>query len=178
MGFRNIHVVINLGSGKSSVDVDMIRSRLEVSHAAFRIALIEPDSGPEALARRAIEEGADLAIAAGGDGAVLGTAEGLMGTVVSLGVIPQGTANVFAAEMGPPSNSGEAIALALGDDYEIRTIDTGCVGGKHFLLRVGIGIEAAMTVLAGPELKTWFCVFAYMWTAFRLRVRRGGLITS
>jgi diacylglycerol kinase family enzyme len=102
MKFRNIHVVINLGLGKLSVDLDMIRSRLGASHAAFRIALIEPDSGPEALARRAILDGADLVIAAGGEGTELGTAEGLIGKEVSLGVISQGIENVFAAEMGLP----------------------------------------------------------------------------
>jgi diacylglycerol kinase (ATP) len=167
MGFKNIHVVVNPVSGQEPVDVDMIRSRLEASDSAFSIVLTEPDTGADVLAGKAVDEGADLVIAAGGDGTVLGAAEGLIGTGVALGVIPRGTANVFAAEMGLPSDSGEALDLILGDECELRPVDAGVVGGKHFLLRVGIGIEAAMTVLTEPELKSRFGVFAYMWTAFR-----------
>ncbi|HET7290266.1 MAG TPA: diacylglycerol kinase family protein [Thermodesulfobacteriota bacterium] len=167
MRFRNVHVIINPASGNEPVDVEMIRSKLEASGQAFRISLTEPDTGPGVLARRAVEEGADLVVAAGGDGTVLGTAEGLIWTGVPLGVIPEGTANVFAAEMGIPSSSPDALGLLLGDGCEVRPIDVGAVGGRHFLLRVGIGIEAAMTVLTEPELKNRFGVLAYMLTAYR-----------
>jgi diacylglycerol kinase family enzyme len=167
MRFRSINVIVNPVSGQSPVDIDMIRSKLEASESAFRIVLTEPDTGPEILARRAVEEGADLVVAAGGDGTVLGTAEGLIGTGVPLGVIPEGTANVFAAEMGIPSSSPDALDLLLGDGCEVKPIDVGAVGGGHFLLRVGIGIEAAMTVLTEPELKNRFGVLAYMWTAYK-----------
>ena len=167
MRFRNVHVIVNPASGNVPVDVDMIRSKLEESGSAFRIELTEPHAGPVLLARKSVEEGADLVIAAGGDGTVLGTAEGLIGTGVPLGVIPEGTANVFAAEMGLPSSSPEALDLLLGDECEVKRIDVGAVGGKHFLLRVGIGIEAAMTVLTEPELKSRYGVLAYMWTAYK-----------
>lgn len=167
MRFRNVHVIVNPVSGSEPVDVGMIESKLAASDSAFRITLTEPDTGPELLARKAVEEGADLVVAAGGDGTVLGAAEGLIGTGVPLGVIPEGTANVFAAEMGIPSASAEALDLLLGHGCEVREIDVGSVGGEHFLLRVGIGIEAAMTVLTEPELKNRFGVLAYMWTAFK-----------
>ncbi|MEW6144596.1 MAG: diacylglycerol kinase family protein [Thermodesulfobacteriota bacterium] len=167
MRFRNVHVIVNPASGTEPADVEMIRSKLAASDSVFRIALTETDTGPEVLARKAVEEGADLVVAAGGDGTVLGTAEGLIGTGVPLGVIPEGTANVFAAEMGIPSDSGKALDLLLGDECEVRQIDVGAVVGEHFLLRVGIGIEAAMTVLTEPELKSRFGVLAYMWTAYR-----------
>lgn len=173
MRFRNVHVIINPVSGQVPVDVEMIKSKLGASDSAFRIALTEPGTGPDVLARKAVEEGADLVVAAGGDGTVLGTAEGLIGTGVPLGVIPEGTANVFAAEMGIPADSGKALDLLLGDECEVRSIDVGSVGGEHFLLRVGIGIEAAMTVLTEPELKNRFGVLAYMWTAYRHSRRAG-----
>ena len=84
MRFRNVHVIINPVSGQVPVDVDMIKSKLGASGSAFRIALTEPDMGPGILARKAVEEGADLVVAAGGDGTVLGTAEGLIGTGVPM----------------------------------------------------------------------------------------------
>ena len=168
MRFRNIHVIVNPVSGQSPVDIDMIRSKLEASESAFRIVLTEPDTGPEILARRAVEEGADLVMAAGGDGTVLGAAEGLIGTGVPLGVIPEGTANVFAAELGIPYDSGAALDLVLGDECDVRPVDVGSVAGKHFLLRVGIGLEAAMTVETDPDLKKRLGVLAYLWTAFDL----------
>jgi diacylglycerol kinase family enzyme len=166
MRFRNIHVIVNPVSGQSPVDIDMIRSKLEASESAFRIVLTEPDTGPEILARRAVEEGADLVMAAGGDGTVLGAAEGLIGTGVPLGVIPEGTANVFAAELGIPYDSGAALDLVLGDECEVKR-STSDQSREAFSAEVGI-TEVAMTVETDPDLKKRFRRARLPWTAFDL----------
>lgn len=168
MAARNIHVIVNPVSGQEPVPVDLIRLKLEESAAEFKIAETDPDTGPRELAQRALDEGADLIIAAGGDGTVLHTAEALVGTGVPLGIIPEGTANVFATDLGIPSDSGEALDLILQDRYAVRSVDAGVVGEEHFLLRVGIGLEAAMTVLADPDLKERYGFWAYLWTVIKL----------
>ena len=168
MNFKHIHVIVNPVSGQTPVPVDMIKEKLEASESACEIRKTEPDVSPRKHAQAAVEEGADLVIAVGGDGTVLKVAEGLIGTGVPLGIIPEGTANVFATELGIPEDSGEALDLLLDGSVELRSVDTGTVGGESFLLRVGIGLEAAMTVMTEPELKSRFGIWAYLWTAFKL----------
>ncbi len=168
MTFKHIHVIVNPVSGQTPVPIDMVKEKLEASGAACEIRKTEPDVSPSEHAQAAVEKGADLVIAVGGDGTVLKVSEGLIGSGVPLGIIPEGTANIFATELGIPADSGEALDLLLDGRAALRSVDTGTVGGKSFLLRVGIGLEAAMTVLTEPELKNRFGVWAYLWTAFKL----------
>lgn len=165
MRFGKIYVIVNPASGQTESDVGLIEEKLRESGAEHRIVYTEPDRMPREIARDAAADGADLVVACGGDGTVLDTAEGLIETEAALGVIPGGTANVFAAEMEIPTDTAAALDLLLGDEVEVRKVDVGVVGDEHFLLRVGIGLEAAMTVLTEPGLKNRFGVFAYLWTA-------------
>jgi len=161
---KKIHVIVNPVSGPEPVPVDEMKRKLEESGAVHKVEETRPDVKPAELAKRAVEEGADLVIAAGGDGTVLQVAEGLVESGIPLGVIPEGTANVFATELGIPADSMQALEMLLEDGYEIRKVDVGVVGGQHFLLRVGIGLEAAMTVMTDPELKRRYGFWAYLWT--------------
>ncbi len=110
---KNIHVIVNPVSGPASVPVEEIESKLEVSNDSYTVVLTSPDIRTTDLARRAVDHGDDLVIAAGGDGTMLSVAEGLIGNGVPLGIIPEGTANVFATELGIPPDSGEALDLLL-----------------------------------------------------------------
>src|SRR6516162_1174476 len=75
-----------------------------------------------AAARKAAENGADLVVAAGGDGTVRGCAEGLADTGIPLGIVPLGTANLLARTLGIPADPRAALAVALGS-REDRRID-------------------------------------------------------
>lgn len=165
MRFKKICVIVNPASGQSESDVELIEKRLSEKGLDYRVVYTEPDRLPREIAKDAAADGADLVVAVGGDGTVLETAEGLIGTDTVLGVIPGGTANVFAAEMEIPVGTCEALDFLLCDDMVVRKVDIGVVGEQHFLLRVGVGLEAAMTVLTEPGLKSRFGVLAYLWTA-------------
>ena len=128
----------------------------------------KPDISAREIAEQAVEAGADLVAAFGGDGTMLQVAEGLINTGVPLAVIPGGTANVFANELEISNDKMEAIDHLLYEESEVRKIDVGCVGEKHFLLRLGIGLEAAMTVMTDREVKDRYGFWAYIWTALRL----------
>ena len=65
----------------------------------------------------------------------------------------------------------KAIDLLINKETHIRKIDVGCVGEKHFLLRLGIGLEAAMTVMTDREEKDKYGFWAYLWTALRVGSR-------
>ncbi len=170
-GFRNIHLIINPVSGQGVVPVGEIRSKFEV--LGYRLTVHEtlPDLSARTLAEGAVSQGADLVVAFGGDGTMLQASEGLINTGVPLAVIPGGTANVFANELEISNDKMEAIHNLLSEETKILKIDVGCVGEKHFLLRLGIGLEAAMTVMTDREEKDKYGFWAYLWTALRVGSR-------
>lgn len=107
------------------------------------------------LAQEAAERNLDALIAVGGDGTVNEAVNGLVDSPTALGVLPQGTANVWAKEMGLPLGDLEAGALLLAG-AEVRAIDVGVVRGpsmdpRFFILWCGIGLDAAITRDVEPQ---------------------------
>ncbi len=92
------------------------------------------------LAREAACQGADAVIAAGGDGTINEVLNGLAGTPTPMGVIPLGTANCYALEVGIPLDAGRAAKAIL--DSERISISLGKTGETFFLLMAGIGYDA------------------------------------
>jgi diacylglycerol kinase family enzyme len=100
------------------------------------------DDAGAGLALRAVTDGADLVIAAGGDGTVRACAEALAGTDVPLGIVPCGCANLTAVALGIPARLGAALRVALqGED---RRIDLAAADGAMFTAMAGIGVDAAI----------------------------------
>ena len=170
-GFNNIHLIINPVSGPGVVPVGEIRSKFSVLGDRLTVHETLPDLSAKTLAEGAVSQGADLVVVVGGDGTMLQVAEGLIDTGVPLAVIPAGTANVFANELEITNDKIEAIDSLLSRKTHIRKIDVGCVGEKHFLLRLGIGLEAVMTVMTDREVKDRYGFWAYIWTALRVGSR-------
>jgi diacylglycerol kinase (ATP) len=96
--------------------------------------------GMRAAADAALSARYDAIVAAGGDGTVHDVANGLLGTQVPLGIIPMGTANVFAREVGLPS-SPDRIASTLMNGM-VNAIPIGEMNGQPILFVVGIGFDA------------------------------------
>jgi diacylglycerol kinase (ATP) len=83
-----------------------------------------------AQVRRAVDEGAELVFAWGGDGMVQRCVDVLAGSTVSLAIIPAGTANLFATNLGIPDNIEQAVAVGLHG--ERRSLDVGRFNGERF----------------------------------------------
>ena len=93
-------------------------------------------------AREGVEAGAALVVALGGDGTVRACAEALAGTEVPLGIVPLGTANLAARELGLPRSLTACLDVALrGRD---RRVDLGRASGMTFLAMAGLGLDAAV----------------------------------
>jgi diacylglycerol kinase (ATP) len=119
------------------------------------------DPGGE-VTRKALDEGAELVLAAGGDGTVRAVAEALVGTGVPLGVVPAGTGNLLARNLGLPLDAQEALAVAFGGTE--RTVDVGRLspGGEVFVVMAGLGFDAAMMREAPEGLKDRVGWMAYL----------------
>lgn len=115
----------------------------------------EDDPG-RGMAAAAVDEGCDVVVAVGGDGTVRAVAEVLAGSGVALGIVPQGTGNLLARNLGVPLDDLNA-ALERVRDGEPRTIDIGWVefGGdkRAFTVMVGFGVDAQMLVETSDDLK-------------------------
>ncbi|HBK08527.1 MAG TPA: diacylglycerol kinase [Acetobacteraceae bacterium] len=123
----------------------------------------------EALAREASRRGEQMVVAAGGDGTIAEVANGLMGSTARLGVIPLGTANVLAHELGLPfAPKSVAAALAFG---RTRTLWPGLANGpdgvRVFVQMLGVGFDAHVVHNLPFPLKKMFGKGAYVMQSLR-----------
>jgi YegS/Rv2252/BmrU family lipid kinase len=115
--------------------------------------------------RRAIDAGVTTVVAMGGDGTVMACADTLVGTDVALGVIPMGTGNLLAGNLGIPPRLTEAVAaVATG---RRRQLDVGIVDGRCFAVMAGMGFDAQMLHDAPAALKARIGWAAYGAAALR-----------
>ena len=92
--------------------------------------------------KRALAEGAELVLAWGGDGTVQRCIDVLAGTGTPLAIVPAGTANLLATNLGIPGDIEEAVDTALHGAR--RAIDVGRLNGERFGVMAGAGLDAAM----------------------------------
>jgi len=110
--------------------------------------------------RKALEEGADLIVAWGGDGMVQRCVDVLAGSEASLAIVPAGTANLFATNLGIPASIEEAVAIALRG--ERKQLDVGRLDGERFAVMAGAGFDAALIRRAGG-LRSRLGRVGYVW---------------
>jgi diacylglycerol kinase (ATP) len=140
----------------------------------------DPGSGQ---ARDALDKGADVVLACGGDGTVRAVAHVLAGTDSVMGLLPAGTGNLLARTLGTPTDLAAAARIALtGDD---RAIDVGRVrvdGGEDedtFLVMAGTGFDAAIMENTPEGLKGKVGPLAYVVSGLRaMRGRRTGVVLT
>jgi diacylglycerol kinase family enzyme len=140
-------ILLNPGSGSSDPDA-LPRTLLELAERAQVPArvevLLEPARLP-ALVDEAIAQGVTTIVAGGGDGTVSSVASCLMGRDVRLGVLPLGTLNHFAKDLGLPLEAEAAMAVVLAG--HVRRVDVGEVNGRVFLNNSSIGLYPRMVRL-------------------------------
>lgn len=120
-------------------------------------------SGPDdarAMAAQAASGNYDLVIAAGGDGTINQVINGIGDSGVPLAIIPLGTGNVLAHELGIPRNDIVKALQVIGDG-RIRSIDLGEANGRRFLLMAGLGLDAHVVDAVSPKVKDVFGTVAY-----------------
>jgi YegS/Rv2252/BmrU family lipid kinase len=122
-------------------------------------------------AREARDQGADLLIAFGGDGLAQRCIDALAGGDTALALIPAGTANLLATNLGVPKTLEGAVEVALHGNR--RAIDTGTMNGEHFAVMAGAGFDARMIKRASGDVKRRFGRLAYLWTGARELTRSG-----
>ncbi|MEA2661648.1 MAG: hypothetical protein QOH08_1220 [Chloroflexota bacterium] len=130
------------GGGTARADVEAVLELLRERFAVIDIVEtgLEHPTATE-LAQRAVAEGYDVAIAAGGDGTVGAAARALVGTEVTLGILPFGTFMNIARALEIPRDDPRAAAEIIARST-MRKIDVGEVRGEVFFEAAGIGLDA------------------------------------
>lgn len=115
---------------------------------------------------REVTKDADGVIAVGGDGTVSEVAAGLEDRQIPLGIIPGGSTNIIAQELGIPGNISNAAALAFGP-FDIHEMDVGVCNDHHFLHMAGTGLDSLTFEATDDSLKRRFGWVAYVPAALK-----------
>jgi len=128
------------------------------------------------ITRRAVRDGADMVFAAGGDGTVRSVAEGIRDSGAALALLPSGTANILARNLGLPiANVPEAVSIAFGGrtrniDLGIATLSRvdGTIEEHGFLVMAGMGVDADIMANTNETLKKTVGWLAYVDAGIRV----------
>jgi YegS/Rv2252/BmrU family lipid kinase len=156
-----IRVIYNPVAGLKMVrNIDRVRKALASLTTPFEIRETSGPGDAVLLAREAAHSGMETVIAVGGDGTVNEVANGLAGTATRLLVVPYGTGNVFAAEVGlPKSVEGCISLLSTGRTITVRLAKA---GERHFLLLASAGFDAEVLERMDARGKNYLGIGAYL----------------
>ncbi|HUQ03275.1 MAG TPA: diacylglycerol kinase family protein [Kofleriaceae bacterium] len=175
-----VAVIMNARAGSigAAHAEERARSIREAFAAAGVESVIHACPGPELTptARKAAASGVDAVVAAGGDGTVSAVASALVGGDVPLAVLPLGTLNHFARDLGMPDDLAEATrAIADGDRGRV---DVGQVNGRTFVNNSSIGLYPLVVQARDAEQRaTGHSKYRAMLTAAWRVLRRFPLVT-
>ncbi len=155
-----IPVIINPSAGRKTAVLAELNQVFRSAGVRWSVEITQAENDGIRLARQLVEQGADIVAVYGGDGTISEVATGLAGTEAALAIIPGGTGNVVAHEFGIPHDFVAAARLAVSE-HRIRLVDLGEAGNRRFLLRVGVGLEAAAIERTPRQLKDRFGLLAY-----------------
>ena len=163
-------IVVVVKPGASAEETDQLRAcvrRLRAAGHAVRARLTFEEGDGEGFAREAAEAGADLVIAAGGDGTINEVVNGLGPAArrPRFAVVPLGTANDFAVGLGVPADIDGAMSVAV--DGRATAIDLPIVNDRWFINVSTGGFGAEATEQAPPESKRLLGGWAYVVTGAR-----------
>jgi diacylglycerol kinase family enzyme len=155
-----IPAIVNLASGTA----DEAREALAAS-GAFDVHEVQPTEIASTV-KRLVEGGARRILVAGGDGTIGTAAAQLVETPAELAVLPGGTLNHFAKDLGISTVAAEAVALASGE--ACRGVDVGMVNGRIFLNTSSVGVYVRYVRVREELEKTAGYRLASMLAAFRI----------
>ncbi|HET7217886.1 MAG TPA: diacylglycerol kinase family protein [Vicinamibacterales bacterium] len=181
---RDVAVILNAEAGSASqvVTVEKIVDAFASFHRTAEVRVM-PGGAVARAARAAIDEGYAVVAAAGGDGTIGTVASALAASATPLGVLPLGTRNHFAKDLGVPLDLEKAVAAIVTG--RVARVDVGEVNGRMFINNSSVGLYPTLVVERErhrrPKRPKWLALgFAiprvlsrYRWLS--VRVDAGGM---
>jgi len=137
---RTCPVIVNAKSGPDATDDDgdVVEAAFAAHGIEAQVHVLEPDEDIADAVDRLLDAGAEAIVAGGGDGTINAVASRLLGREVTLGVLPLGTLNHFARDLGIPFELDAAVKVIA--DQHVVTTDVGEVDDRIFLNNSSIGL--------------------------------------
>lgn len=166
-------IILNAGAGDKKKEAVAAQIR-ELCAQAGRVCTVHMAADGEALerhAREAVKGPNELIVAAGGDGTINAVANHVIRSGKIFGVIPQGTLNHFAKDLGVPTDLEGAVKTLI--EGEVREIDVGEVNGRYFLNNSSIGLYPEIVRRRDKQQEVLNVgKWRAMWSAFIAALRR------
>lgn len=124
----------------------------------------------KAMARLGVDEGFRVIVAAGGDGTINEVVNGMGGSRAMLGILPAGTMNVFAMELGIPSSLDAAWRII--EEGHVRRIDLPVADGEYFVQLAGAGLDAEVVRNTPLDSKKMLGPLSYVLSLAQLTARK------
>jgi diacylglycerol kinase (ATP) len=166
MKIKNVHIIINPASGKFEPTLAILNTAFKDTGIDWDISITKKAGDGMRFAKECADK-VDMTAVYGGDGTVMEVISGLTETKTPLAILPGGTANVMAVELGIPGGLKEACELITKGPAELKKIDVAKYGRRHFILRTGMGLEAEMVRGADRTIKNHWGRLAYVISGFR-----------
>jgi len=192
---RKASLLYNARSGgrRNRREADLREALQILADAGVQASLMRTQSSADAAeqASKAILEGCDTVLACGGDGTVHDVLQGMVGSRVALGVIPMGTANALAHDLGIPFEPSKAVRAALNAEPKRIAVGRVSVNGldgnrrtRYFTVAVGIGVDAHLFYklhsgtkqrlgMAAYYAKAWHLWFTHRMERFQVHLSPG-----
>lgn len=175
MKFKKIHIIINPASGQDEPILSYLNKAFHDTDIEWEVSITKQDNDAARFAQQWLNK-VDVIAIYGGDGSIAEVAQVMQGQDTPLAIIPGGTANVMAKELGIPISTEDAIALLKNGDTEIIEMDMAMANDDLFMIRVNLGIMADMVVEASRELKNKVGQLAYGITAIQTMVKADAML--
>ncbi len=137
--YPNVHVIVNPASGPDRPILNTLNDVFRKYGVEWDVSITKRYGDASRQAREAISRGVDLVVGYGGDGTQHELANAVIGTDAPMGILPGGTGNGFAREMGIPKDLRDAVEL-LCTCRNVRQVDAARVGTEYFIQRLYAGV--------------------------------------
>ncbi len=148
------------------------REKIERLSPRAVVRLTAAPGDAEAIAERGVQQGYETIVAAGGDGTINEVVNGIAGSDVTLGLLPSGTMNVFATELGLPNDFRKCWEIIVSDKGQTKTVDLPVANDQYFVQLAGIGLDAQVVKETRHEDKRIFGPLSYIFSAAHIAARK------
>jgi diacylglycerol kinase (ATP) len=162
---ETIRIIINPAAGKDEMVLPVINTSMKEAGIRWEASITHNAGDATRFAKAAVNEGIDALAVYGGDGTLMEAISGMIGSALPLIILPGGSANVMALELGIPKDLKEACALISQLPREVKSIDVGQFGERYFLVGISLGFSADLVKGADRASKNRFGIFSYFFSA-------------
>lgn len=162
---KNIRIIINPAAGIGESILPVINASMKETGIKWEASITHQKGDAIKFAKAAVIEGVDALAVYGGDGTLAEAINGLIGSEIPLVILPGGSANVMATELGIPSGLKEACLLLGHSPLETKTIDVGQIDKRYFIVGISIGFSADLVKGADRQTKNRIGILAYFFSA-------------